>query len=63
MMWAFGLVFELPLLIVILCRSGIVSVEQLASFRKYWLVIAVTIAAILTPPDPISQIMSIFSNY
>ncbi len=53
----FGVAFELPVVIYMLATHGIVNYRQLAAFRKYVLLIIVTVAAILTPPDVISQIM------
>jgi sec-independent protein translocase protein TatC len=56
MLLVFGLVFELPLVLVILYYIGIVSLEQLKSFRRYWIVAAFIIAAIVTPtPDVFNQ--------
>ena len=57
LIFAFGVSFELPVLIVLLSRVGIVSVEGLRSKRKYAIVIAFVAAAILTPPDVISQVL------
>jgi len=54
---AFGIVFELPLVITFLARLGIVSVEFLKKYRKYAILIIFIAAAILTPPDVITQIM------
>ncbi len=54
---AFGLVFELPLVITFLARLGIVSVPFLKKNRKYALLLFFVGAAILTPPDVITQIM------
>jgi sec-independent protein translocase protein TatC len=53
---AFGLAFQLPIIIALLAKTGLVSYELLASKRKYALVIILIIAAIITPPDIISQI-------
>lgn len=53
---AFGLSFELPVLLVLLARVGIVSAAQLASKRRYAIVGVVTFAAIVTPPDVFSQL-------
>jgi sec-independent protein translocase protein TatC len=53
---AFGLVFQLPVVSSLLVRAGIISSESLRSKRKYAIVIAFIAAAILTPPDPLSQI-------
>jgi sec-independent protein translocase protein TatC len=54
---AFGLVFELPLVLTFLARLGIVSAAMLQRFRKYSILLAFVVAAILTPPDVISQIL------
>ena len=53
----FGIAFELPVVIYMLSSHGIVDYRQLAAFRKYVLLLIVTAAAILTPPDVISQLM------
>ena len=57
MLLAFGLVFELPLVLTFLAKLGIVSVEFLKKNRKYAILLFFTGAAILTPPDVITQIM------
>ena len=54
---AFGLVFELPLVITFLARLGIVTVEFLKTNRKYAILIFFAGAAILTPPDVVTQTM------
>jgi len=54
---AFGLVFELPLVLTFLARLGVVSVEFLKKNRKYAILLIFTGAAILTPPDVITQIL------
>lgn len=56
MIFAFGVAFEMPVLLVLLARVGIVSAAGLASKRRYAIVVAFVAAAILTPPDVISQI-------
>jgi sec-independent protein translocase protein TatC len=56
LIFAFGLVFQLPIVLTLLGRAGIVSSEALKDKRKYAIVVAFIVAAILTPPDPISQI-------
>lgn len=53
---AFGAAFEVPVVVVILVRMGIVSVEKLRSVRPYAIVGAFVIAAIVTPPDVVSQL-------
>jgi sec-independent protein translocase protein TatC len=54
---AFGLVFELPLVISFLAKLGIVSVEFLKKERKYAILLIFIVSAILTPPDVATQIM------
>ena len=54
---AFGLVFELPLVITFLARLGLVSVGFLKKNRKYALLLFFVAAAIITPPDVVTQIM------
>ncbi len=53
---AFGATFEVPVVVVILVRMGIVSVEKLKEVRRYAIVGAFVIAAIVTPPDVVSQL-------
>ena len=57
MLLAFGLIFELPLVIVFLAKLGIVSVDFLRKNRKYAILLIFIVAAILTPPDVVSQIL------
>jgi sec-independent protein translocase protein TatC len=57
MLLAFGLAFELPLVITGLARFGLVDVAFLKKNRKYAMLIFFTVSAILTPPDVVSQIM------
>ena len=52
---AFGITFETPVVVVVLVRMGVVSVEKLRSFRPYVIVGAFVMGAIFTPPDVISQ--------
>ena len=54
---AFGLVFQLPLVMWLLAAAGLISPTKFAEWRKYWIVAAFVIGGILTPPDPITQIM------
>ena len=56
MFLAFGMAFEVPIAVVVLARLGVVSIEQLKSFRGYFIVLAFVIAAIVTPPDVVSQL-------
>lgn len=55
---AFGVIFEMPLLMVFLAKIGVVTIEQLNRHRKYAILINFIIAAILTPtPDVVNQLM------
>lgn len=54
---AFGVTFEVPVLVVILVKVGVVSVQKLRDIRSYVIVGAFIIGAIFTPPDVVSQIM------
>jgi sec-independent protein translocase protein TatC len=56
LIFAFGLSFELPVVLTLLARVGIVSAAGLRKNRRYAIVIAFIAAAVLTPPDPISQL-------
>jgi len=53
---SFGLVFQLPVVTTLLARVGLLSSEALANKRKVAIVLAFVVAAVLTPPDPVSQI-------
>ena len=53
---AFGLAFEVPIVVIVLARLGLVSVEKLKAFRGYFVVLAFIIAAVVTPPDVVSQL-------
>ncbi len=57
MLLAFGAVFELPLILVFLVRLGVITINYLKKNRKYAILVIFIVAAILTPPDVISQIM------
>ena len=57
MLLAFGFVFELPLILTFMARMGLVSVEFLSKNRKYALLIFFVGAALITPPDVVTQIM------
>ena len=54
---AFGIAFELPLLVLVLARLGLVDAALLARSRRYALLIILVVAAILTPPDVVSQLL------
>ncbi len=56
LIFAFGLVFQLPVITTLLARVGFVTSDGLKEKRKYAIVIAFIVAAVLTPPDPVSQI-------
>lgn len=56
LIFAFGLVFQLPVVTTLLARAGLLTSDSLKDKRKYAIVGAFVAAAILTPPDPVSQI-------
>ena len=56
LLFAFGLAFQLPVVLTLMARAGLVKAETLARTRKFALVGIVTVAAIFTPPDVISQV-------
>ena len=53
---AFGLAFQVPIVVMLLVRFNIVTIEKLKDFRGYFIVVAFIAAAIVTPPDVISQL-------
>jgi sec-independent protein translocase protein TatC len=57
LMLAFGIVFELPLIMWIVSAAGIVDPQVYSKLRRYWIVVAFIVAAVLTPPDPFTQIL------
>ena len=56
LIFAFGISFQLPVILSLLARIGIINSEYLRKRRKFFVVIIFSMAAILTPPDPITQI-------
>ncbi len=56
-LFAFGIVFELPLFSLVLSKLGIINARMLRTYRKYAILVIFIIAAILTPPDVLTQIM------
>src|SRR5690606_12457263 len=56
LIFSFGLVFQLPVVTTLLARVGLLSSEALRDKRKWAIVGAFVVAAVLTPPDPVSQI-------
>ena len=56
MFLAFGMAFEVPVAVVVLARLGVVTIDKLKEFRGYFVMLAFIIAAIVTPPDVVSQL-------
>ena len=56
MFLAFGLAFEVPVALVVMVKMGVVTVEKLKEWRSYFIVGAFVIAAVVTPPDVVSQL-------
>lgn len=57
MFMAFGVTFEVPIFVILLVRMGVVSIQKLRTGRPYVIVASFVVAAIVTPPDVLSQIM------
>ena len=53
---AFGLAFQVPIVVMLLVRFNLVPLEKLKAFRGYFVVLAFVVAALVTPPDVISQL-------
>ncbi|MBV8124103.1 MAG: twin-arginine translocase subunit TatC [Burkholderiaceae bacterium] len=53
---AFGAAFEVPVVVVVLARMGIISIAKLKEYRGYFIVVAFVVAAVITPPDIVSQL-------
>ena len=53
---AFGVAFQVPIVVVLLARMNIVTIEKFKEFRGYFIVLSFVIAAVLTPPDVVSQL-------
>ena len=53
---AFGLAFQVPIVVILLVRFGLVTTDKLKDFRGYFVVLSFVIAAVVTPPDVISQL-------
>ena len=56
LLFAFGISFQLPLVMTLAARTGMVTAEGLKEKRKYAIVAVFVLAAVITPPDPFSQL-------
>ncbi len=57
MLFVMGIVFEMPLFFLILNKVGILTVERMKGIRRYFIVVSFLLAALITPPDVVSQVM------
>jgi sec-independent protein translocase protein TatC len=57
MMLVFGLMFQTPMVVLVLAKMGLVSVRTLNKYRRHVIVAIVILAAVATPPDPVDQII------
>lgn len=57
LLFGFGIAMQLPILLLLLIRTGVLTTEKLRLWRKYAIIVSLVMAAILTPPDIISQII------
>ena len=57
MFLAFGLAFEVPVVVVVLAKLGFVSIQQLKEWRPYMIVGAFAVSALVTPPDAVSMLL------
>ena len=62
-LFGFGVAFLVPILLMILERAGIITLEQLTKHRRYAVVVAAGASAVLTPPDPVSMLMMLVPLY
>ena len=62
-LFGFGVAFLLPVLLMVLERAGVVTREQLAGSRRYAIVVAAAVSAVLTPPDVVSMLMMLVPLY
>jgi len=60
---AFGLCFQLPVLLTLMGKAGLVSSAGLGGMRKYAMVLILLVAALVTPPDVMSQMILFFAVY
>lgn len=59
MLLAFGVVFEIPVVVTVISAAGLVNWQQLLDFGRWWILVAAVLSALLTPPDIASQMLMI----